>query len=351
MPGRTPDGEATTAMRRLRLDRNERLRAAPELADLLASVPLETVGRYPDAGDLEAALADRWRVAPDRVLVTAGADDAIDRMTRALPTSRREILSVTPTFEMYPFFARLAAARVVAIPCLDDPAPDELLGAVGPRTGAVVVVTPHNPTGRSGATARRSDVARAVPDRWLVVDLAYVEFSDEDPTPTLLERPNAVVIRTLSKAWGLAGVRIGYALGSPAAIERLRKAGPPYAVAGPSLWIAERALSMEERITRPYVEAVRRERDRLGELLRGLGAEVFPSCANFVLARLDGAAVFARSLARQGIFVRRFDGEGDLVRITLPGDPTAFARLERTVRSAWPEGLRPSGAAAPGALT
>ena len=313
----------------LKLDHNERLFPAPELAALLGGVPATTLTRYPDASELEGRLADLWGLEPDRVLVTAGADDAIDRTCRRQLAGGRDMITVAPTFEMMPFFARLAGGRVREIPTLIDPAPrTPILERLGDRTGLVTVISPHNPTGGVVPASRMLEIAeRLPPGAMLLADLAYVEFAESDPTPALLERDNILVVRTLSKAWGLAGLRVGCLLGSRRAIAALRTFGPPFPLSGPSIWLAERALSLGDRITAAYVAAVRHERDRLRAALLAWGAEPFASEANFVLAASDGSGELVRRFHRDGIAVRRFRNFPDLIRITLPGDEATFRRV------------------------
>lgn len=314
---------------KLRLDHNERLFPAPELVRLLARVPASALTRYPEAAGLEASLGEARDLDADRVLVTAGADDAIDRVCRRYLAGGRELITVAPTFEMIPMFAALAGGRVRSVPTLDDPAPlGPILDRLGERTGLVAVISPHNPTGTAVPVERILTIADSLPaNAALLADLAYVEFADCDPTRELLQRDNVLVVRTLSKAWGLAGLRTGFVLGPPAAIADLRAGGAPFPLAGPSLWLAEQALALGDRVTATYVAAVRRERERLVSALRASGAEPFESQANFVLASTDRAAALHRGFRRRGVAIRRFPNFPDLVRITLPGDEATFRHL------------------------
>ena len=319
----------------LRLDHNERLFPAPELVPLLSQVPASTLTRYPEAAGLEASLGAAWDPDADRVLVTAGADDAIDRVCRRWLAGGRELITVAPTFEMIPMFAALAGGRVRSVPTLDDPAPlGPILDRIGERTGLVAVISPHNPSGTVAPVERILAIADGLPaNAALLVDLAYVEFADRDPTRELLQRDNILVVRTLSKAWGLAGLRVGTVLGSPAAIADLRAGGAPFPLAGPSIWLAEQALALGDRVTAPYVAAVRRERERLVSALRASGAEPFESQANFVLASTDRATALYRGFRQRGIAIRRFPNFPDLVRITLPGDEATFRHVLRALDS------------------
>lgn len=324
---------AAPPIERLRLDHNERLFPAPELVRLLREVPASTLTRYPDVSRLERRLAEASGIANDRVLVTAGADDAIDRACRRYLAGGRELITVAPTFDMVPLFAALAGGRVRAIPTLNDPAPlGPILDRLGERTGLVAVISPHNPTGTVVPAERILAIADSLPaGAALLADLAYVEFADRDPTTELLQRDNILVVRTLSKAWGLAGLRVGFVLGPPAVIADLRAGGAPFPLSAPSIWLAERALARGDRVTATYVAAVRRERERLASALLASGAEPFESQANFVLASTDRAAALYRGFRQQGIAIRRFPNLPDLVRITLPGDEATFRHLLRVL--------------------
>lgn len=296
--------------------------------------------RYPDPRPLEELLAKRMGVDPRRVLVTAGGDEAIDRVCRAYLNPERELIQPAPTFEMIARYANLAGARVVSAPWPNGNFPtDEVIAKINPDTRVVCVVSPNNPT---GATASADDLKRlsaAAPQALLLVDLAYTEFADSDLTSTALSLPNAVVVRSFSKAWGMAGLRVGYAAGPAGIIDCLRAAGGPYTVSRPSL------ARVTERLTdgvNQFVDTIKKEREELFNLLLNLGAEPLPSQANFILCRFKDAAWVYAGLAALGILVRIFPGRKDLqgcLRITCPGEPQAFARLCSALGTV----LRPQG--------
>lgn len=316
----------------LRLDSNEGPRPPRALLEELAALEPELLRRYSDASALEAVIADRIGVSPERVVVTAGADEALDRICRAYARSDRPVLLPEPTFDMLERFARLASAPTVRVPWWDDAFPvDEILRRLDTHTGVAVVVSPNNPT---GAVASRQDVRRiaaAAPNAVVLLDHAYVEYADEDLTPALLDLDNVVVVRTMSKARGLAGCRVGYAIGSPRVITDLRAAGAPYPVAAPSLALALAQLRGGEAALRAHVTRVREERVALHDLLVSRGVRARASQANFVLADFGHSATPVRDgLRARGILVRDFPGRAALetsLRITLPGDAADFARL------------------------
>ncbi|MEM8886031.1 MAG: histidinol-phosphate transaminase [Planctomycetota bacterium] len=275
-------------------------------------VPLH---RYPDARPLEARLADRLGIDAARVLVTAGADEALDRACRLLLGPGRVLALPQPTFEMIERYAGLAGASPQRVPWWRGPLPvDAFTGDVN------AVVSPNNPT---GAVCTRDDIATLAARAPLLLDLAYIEYADDDVTTFALTQPNTLVFRTLSKAWGLAALRIGYVAGPRRWIDALRAIGSPYPCASTSLAIAMRRLEGE-----PEVAQVRRERARLEALL----PDPVPSQSNFVFSRFPDAPATWRRLAEAGIGVRRFEAMPDYLRITCPGDEAAFTRLRENLR-------------------
>ena len=321
----------------LHLDGNEGPPPPGSLFERLASRSGDLLRRYPNPKDLEERLAARHGVLPDQVVVTAGGDDAIERACRVMLSPGRELLVPSPTFEMFGRFARLMGARVREVPWPEGPLPTEaLIEAADDATTLVAVASPNNPTGAMASAEDLRRLSEAVPQALLIVDLAYAEFADEDLTAAALALPNAVVVRTLSKAWGLAGLRVGYALGATDLVGWMRAAGLPYAVSRPSLALASAWLAEGGDEVARFVERVRGERSRLTWVLGGLGARVAPSQANFVLARVRNARWVRDALAGLGIAVRAFPGSADLsdgLRITCPGEAAAFARLEAALQT------------------
>jgi histidinol-phosphate aminotransferase len=232
-------------------------------------------------------------------------------------------------------YARLTGGSVVSVGWPDGPYPvDEVLDAVTDRTSIVVVVSPNSPSGLV-ATARDIErLSEGAPRALLLVDLAYVEFADEDLTSRVLEIDNAILVRSMSKAWGLAGLRVGWAAGPAGIIDWLRAAGHPYAVSAPSLAIARERLRTGRDDVSGFVSRIREERSRLTSTLRTLGVRVPDSQSNFVLGRFADAGAVRSGLAERGIAVRIFPGKPGLegcLRITLPGEAEGFERLTRAL--------------------
>ena len=319
----------------LRLDSNEGIAPAADLIDALREAGRGVFRSYPSASELEKLLAERLKVEPGQVLVTAGADEALDRICRALLGPGRELILPVPTFEMLERYAQLAGTRVVSVPWPAGEYPRaEVLAAVTRKTAAIAVVSPNNPTGAVATASDLQELSTAVPHAVVTLDAAYTEFAEEDLTPVGLRLPNAIVVRSLSKAWGLAGLRVGYAVGPRRLIDWLRVAGSPYSVCGPALVLAAAWLEQGPAKIHQFVTRVQAERVELSRLLRELGGEPLPSQANFVLVRLSDSGSVYEGLTELGIAVRAFAGRPELdgcLRITCPGDDDTFARLTKAL--------------------
>ncbi len=312
----------------LDLSRNEG-RPGPAARSALAGDLEGRVGRYPDTTKLREGLAARFSVDESRVLVTAGGDDALFRCF----LSRRggAVVSTSPTFEMIPRYAAQTRMTLGEVEWWEGQLPVEDLIAAGGPDDMVVIVSPNNPT---GAVITSDDLARLAKRFALVVwDAAYSEFADEDLTPAALDLGNLVMVRTMSKAYGLAGLRVGCLVGSAANIEAIGSYGNPYPLSAVSAEVARRALD-DPGPTARFVDRVRVERAELTGLLPGLGARPLASQANFVLARFPDADWVTAVAASLGVGLRTFPrraGLDDCVRITLPGDETDFRRLVTTL--------------------
>ncbi len=319
----------------LDLSKNEGRSRADELVASIGD-PQRLVGRYPDTSTLRARLAALHGVDVDRVLVTAGGDDALSRCFLARVGAGRQVVTTYPTFEMIPRYAEQRGAELVEVQWWRGALPvPELVETIGERTDAMFVVSPNNPTGAAATEVELLKLAGESP--LLVVDAAYVEFAGTDPTPALLELPNVVVTRTLSKAYGLAGLRVGYLLGPPELVASIGAHGNPYPVSALSSEIATIRLDRPGEELASFVEEVRRERVTLTGVLTGLGTRPLPSEGNFILAEASEAAWLVAAAASLGVGLRRFADRPGLegaVRITLPGDRDDFSRLVDTLGTA-----------------
>ncbi|MGA7436669.1 MAG: histidinol-phosphate transaminase [Luteibacter sp.] len=288
------------------------------------------LNRYPDPQPrgLVETLADLYGTTPDRVLATRGSDEAIDLLTRAFCRAGQDGIVISPpTFGMYAVSARIQGAAVVEAPLEADGSLDagKLLAAVTESTKLVYVCTPNNPTGNLVTLDTLTRIAEALQGRaLLIVDEAYAEFAGAPSATQLIDTYDHVaVLRTLSKAWSLAGARVGTLVARAEVIGLLRRIIAPYPLPSPCVDAALAALSYAgQRVQRHHVHELLNERARMTTALASSPGvrEVLPSHANFLAVRFDDAAGTYERLLAAGVVVRditRYPGLGDALRITV----------------------------------
>ncbi len=293
--------------------------------------------RYPDPQPavLVARMAELYGVNADQLLVGRGSDEGIDLLVRAFCRAGQDAVLISPpTFGMYAVSARVQGAAVIEAPLRAAFSLDinTLLAALTPAVKLVFVCAPNNPGGAGVPRAAILYLAEALAGRaLLVVDEAYVEFvtpdgPDGSVATCIRDFDNLVVLRTLSKAWALAGVRIGTLLANADVVAMLRKIMPPYPLPVPCVDAAMQALSRAGELEmRGRVAAIRQERTRMQRTLAGLPGvrAVLPSQANFLTVRFHDAEAALVALWNAGVVVRdvrRHAGLGDALRVTI-GSP------------------------------
>ena len=289
------------------LDANEN-----SLGSVLGKISNVDLSRYPDpmAEELRKALATYAKVKPSQVLVGNGSDEIIWLLLLSFVEANEEILTFTPTFSMYRVFADLLGLRVKEVSLESDYSLDvqNLLKKVSAKTKIVFLCSPNNPTGQ---TIPLTDIEKILKSRKIVVvDEAYIEFALRKSCKKLLKKyPNLVVLRTFSKAWGLAGLRMGYALADAEVVKILAKVRAPYSVDALSQILALQALKKQKQMEMG-VKKILAEREKLSEALWKLGLIVFPSDANFLLvqfpAKVRATKIYDKLVKRFGIVVRDF---------------------------------------------
>jgi histidinol-phosphate aminotransferase len=301
--------------------------APPAAARALADLPAEGVTRYPPvfADELKAVLARKHGVAPENVTTGCGSDDVIDSALRAFCDPGDTVAYADPTFGMVSLLARMNAARPVAVPL----APDFSLDAdalIPARARVTYLCRPNNPTGTvpdAAAVLRIAEAGHGI----VLLDEAYADFMDQPAPDWLAASDRIVVLRTLSKAYGLAGLRVGYAIGPARLIREIEKSRGPYKVTATANAAALAVLTEDEPWVRDVVRQVRENRERLAAELRALGLRVWPSQANFLLIQAPGGGAPAgqarrlgAALRERGVAVRVFPAlphAGDCVRVSV----------------------------------
>jgi histidinol-phosphate aminotransferase len=279
------------------------------------------ITRYPSvyAPELKRALARRLRVAPENIATGCGSDDIIDSAIRAFCAPLDRVAYPDPTFGMVPVFARMNATTPVPVALLPGFAldADALIAA---RTPLTYICRPNNPTGNAFDRAGTLRVCEQT-DGIVLIDEAYADFAGDDLVLDAIASRGTVVLRTMSKAFGMAGLRVGYAVGPVALIAEIEKSRGPYKVNSIAEAAALAVLSEDVDWVRARAAEVRQNRERHERALRDRGVTTWPSAANFILARIDGAAsAWNRALRARGVAVRPFEAlphAGDCLRISI----------------------------------
>jgi histidinol-phosphate aminotransferase len=322
--GKPPAAGSGAAAVSYKLSSNEN--PYPPLPGVLdaATTAAATLNRYPDmaANALHTAIAEHCGVDIGQVATGAGSVAVLYNLLQSLCVEGDEVVYAWRSFEAYPIAVGLTGATPVQVP-LDAAARHDLkamLGAVTDATKAVVVCTPNNPTGPSVHADELRAFIDAVPSQVVVViDEAYCEFVRDPQTVDGLElargRDNVVVLRTFSKAYGLAGLRVGYAIAPAPLAEAIRKCALPFGVSHIAQAVAVASLAAESALLE-RVETLVAERKRVVDALAGVGWVVPDAQGNFVwLALGDRSADFAAACDERGVSVRPFQGDG--VRVSV----------------------------------
>ncbi|CAM3848824.1 histidinol-phosphate transaminase [Smaragdicoccus niigatensis] len=299
------------------------------------------INRYPDNGAaaLTDALADFLGVDPANLVTGCGSVALCQELIQITCESPEdEVVFAWRSFEAYPIVTKVAGATGVPVPLRPDHSHDlgAMLAAINDRTRLILVCNPNNPTGTVVTTEDLTHFLDAVPSDILVVlDEAYAEYVRDPDSPNGIElfrtRPNVLVLRTFSKAYGLAGIRVGYGIGAPEIVDALRKVHLPFSVNAIAQAAALAALEVRDELLERTNDVVA-ERERVSAALTDMGYPVAATQANFVYLPLGEASVdFARRSAEAGVIIRPYGTDG--VRITI-GDPhenDAFLSFATTV--------------------
>lgn len=278
-----------------------------KIISAIRKVPLN---RYPDplANDLRDMIAEANGLDRDQVLLGNGGDELLFNIALAWGGPGRKFLNLPPTFSVYAANARLTGTEVVDVPRLADYSIDE--EAVFARLGHgdidyVIVASPNNPTGKLANEEFLVKLLNAT-DALVLVDEAYFEFSRTTMRPYLAMHKNLLILRTFSKAFSLAGVRMGYILGNAEVIREFLKVRQPYSVDAVSQAIAREVFSERQKFEHGIMAIISERNRLLEELAKVPGVTVYPSDSNYILFKLEGADKVWEALYARGILVRDF---------------------------------------------
>lgn len=326
----------------IKLASNENPLGMSEMARTAAEAAIADLARYPDGNGfaLKAALSRRFSVAPEQVVLGNGSNDVLDLVARALLGAGREAVYSQYAFAVYPLATQAVGATGVKVAARDYGHDLEaMLAAITPATRVVFIANPNNPTGTFlPGPELLAFIAKVPADVLVVLDEAYTEYLDDarryDSIAWLARFPNLLISRTFSKAYGLAGLRVGYGLGHPMVIDLLNRVRQPFNVSSIALAAAVAALG-DEAFLRRSAELNRAGMAQIVAASAALGLETIPSSGNFVTIRVGDAARVNQRLLEQGVIVRPIGGYGlpEWLRVSI-GLESENARFIDALRSA-----------------
>lgn len=307
----------------LRLDFNENTVAcSPKVSDVLAKISSGSLTRYPEREPVEAIVAAHLGIQASQIALTNGVDEAIHVLFEAFLDSNDELLLPVPTYTMYEVYASATDASIVTVQAADDlefPY-KQLLEAITSRTKVIAIANPNSPAGSIATREQIITIAKRAPQAIVLVDEAYFHFCGETVLDLLDTLPNLVVARTFSKAYGLAGLRIGLLASSTENMHWIRRVLSPYSVNSVALACLPAALD-DTAYLNDYVAEVLAARTEFESALDTIGLRRWPSCANFVLVDIG---------PQHAEFVRRMNAAGVLVR-DRSNDPGCNGRVRITI--------------------
>jgi len=307
----------------LRLDFNENtLACSPAVRDVLGGISAGDLTRYPERESVEAIVAAHLGLAPAQVALTNGVDEAIHVLFETFLEAEDEVLLPVPTYTMYEVYASATDARVVTVQAGDALRFPfrHLLGAISPRTKIIAIANPNSPSGSMASREEILELARQAPQAIVLVDEAYFHFCGETVMDLVGKVPNLIAARTFSKAYGLAGLRVGVMAGPVETIKWVRRVLSPYSVNSVALACLPAALA-DTAYLEWYVHEVLSAREEFESALVASGVRFWPSRANFILVQIGlRHKDFVRQMLAAGVLVRdRSNDPGcdGCVRITI----------------------------------
>jgi histidinol-phosphate aminotransferase len=307
----------------LRLDFNENtLACSPAVREVLGRISAGDLTRYPERESVEAAVAERLRLAPEQVALTNGVDEAIHVLFETFLDEGDEILLPVPTYTMYEVYASATDAQVISVQSdsnLQFPF-EKLVAAISLRTKIIAIANPNSPSGSMATRAQILELSRLSPQAIILVDEAYFHFCGETVMDLVGKIPNVIVARTFSKAYGLAGLRVGVLAGPAETMKWVRRVLSPYSVNSVALACLPAALA-DAAYLDWYVNEVLAARDQFQAALVDSKVRYWPSRANFILVDIGPRhKEFVRHMLAAGVLVRdRSNDPGcdGCVRITI----------------------------------
>lgn len=316
---------------KLRLDLNENVRGcSPAVLKAIRGVTREDVSIYPEYSGFRELLAKELGISSEQLFLSDGADEAVRLITETYLDKGDEMVVPDPTFSMYGIYASMQGAMIKSVPYgkgLEFPL-EGMIATISSETKLIIFANSNNPTGTAIGLEAIERLLKAAKDSLVVVDEAYFEFCGITALGLLPRYENLIILRTFSKAYGIAGLRLGYAVASPAIIDALLKCASPFSVNSLAV-IAGGAALKDKGYLAKCIGEVKQGREYLRMELGGLGVPSYPSQANFVIARVGpGSKDVVSKLKDRGILIKEMGGPllGGCIRIGV-GSPADCKRV------------------------
>jgi histidinol-phosphate aminotransferase len=328
----------------LKLDGNEGSMPPKDLLVRLSEEDQSVLRDYPNLEGLEIDIADWIGVDREQIVVTSGADDALDRVCRSYLRPGRQMVLPIPAFEMMYRFAAKTGGEIKTVPWENNFPTEAVIAALDKDVALVTIISPNNPTGLVATPEDLRRISESASRAIVILDHVYVDYAEDDLTDLAVQLKNVVTIRSFSKAWGLAGCRVGYAIAPKDIANVLRNAGSPFPVSGLSIAAVSLQIQESQVLLDEHVNRICTERDVLTEILTRLSVKPVPSQGNFVFADFgERANLVYDGLASLGILVRRFPHRPEIatgIRITVPENSEDMERLKAGLETVLaPEGI------------
>lgn len=299
---------------KLRLDFNENtIGCSPKVLNAINNIKEEEIAAYPEYKRFKAKLANSINLKPEQLMITNATDEAIMIIMQAYIEKEDEIILPIPTFAMFKFYAQTIEAKIKEIlyaSNLTFPT-KKVLDSINKKTKLIILCNPNNPT---GTLIEKKDIIKIIEkadkaDALVLLDEAYYQYSGLECLDLINRYTNLIIIRTFSKAYGLAGLRLGYTISNPEIIKILLKVGSPYSVNTVAITAASKAIEDEEYV-RWYVNEVKKAKKLIYEEFKKLKIKTYPTAANFLIAKFPKRAEeIEEKLKEKGILVRNRSSE------------------------------------------
>lgn len=291
----------------MRLDFNENtLECSPRVLQALANIAAQDLTKYPERESVEAKVAEYLGLKPSQAVLTNGVDEAIHVLCETFLDNGDELLLPVPTYTMYEVYASSTDATLRAVQAAEDFSfpYEKLLAAITPKTKLIAIANPNSPTGSIATREQILEIAARAPQAIVLVDEAYFHFYGETVADLIGKIPNLMLARTFSKAYGLAGLRIGVLAGAEEVMRWIRRVLSPYSVNSLALFCLPAALQ-DEAYLNWYVDQVSIARTEFKTTLRETGLRFWPTQANFILVFIgEKHRQFTEEMRKRGVLVR-----------------------------------------------